>query len=249
MPTPQSLPRDPALEAEAFWFRFRREILAVIVLALVAAAAWGGYHVYASRRDSAAAALLATAKSPRDYEGVIAQYGQTPAGASAHLILADAQAKEKKFVEANATLQAFIDKNPEHELVPTAKMAMAANLESTGKTDEALALYKQIAAKYPKNFTAPLALMSQVPLLKAKNQNDEARRQCETVLSQYAESFWAGEAMREMRTLKPAVTAPPAGGKLESPAAPLSIARPPEQAPPGAVPAAPPQTTAAPKPK
>jgi TolA-binding protein len=89
-------------------------------------------------------------------------------------------------------------------------MAMASNLESLKKTDEALALYQQIAATYPRSYTAPLALISQVPLLKEKRQPDVARRACETVVSQYGDSFWAGEAMRELRMLKPAATTSPA---------------------------------------
>ena len=241
MATLEPSPGDPALEAQPSWYRFRREILALVVFLLVAALGWGAYRLYSDRRDSSAAALLARAKSPRDYQDLIAQFGQTPAAASAQLLLAETQRKEGKLVESNATLETFIDRHPDHELVPTAKMAIAANLESTGKADEALALYKQVAAKYPKSFTAPLALMSQVPLLKARNQTEEARRLCETVLSQYTESFWASEAMRELRSLKP----PPAPqSAVGTPALPPAIARPPEAAP-----AAPPQATAAPKPK
>ena len=125
-------------------------------------------------------------------------------------MLAEAQRKEKKFAEANATLQAFIDKNPNHELVSTAKMAMAANLESMRKNDEALSIYQQIASIYPNSFNAPLALLSQVYLLKSKNQTEEARRVCETILTRYRESFWAGEAAQELRLLKPSASSEPA---------------------------------------
>ena len=50
----------------------------------------------------------------------------------------------------------------------TAKLAMAANLESMGKMDEALALYQQIASAYPNTYAAPLAMLSQVYILKAE---------------------------------------------------------------------------------
>src|SRR6266513_2397830 len=64
---------------------------------------------------------------------------------------------------------------------------------------------------------APSALFSQVFILKAKNRTDEARRICEAILTQHRTSFWAGEAMQELRLLKPsgpseaapASTAPP----------------------------------------
>ena len=125
-------------------------------------------------------------------------------------MLAQAQRDERKFAEANGTLEVFIAKNPDHEFVATARMAMAANLESLGKTDEALSMYQKIAATYPKNFNAPLALLSQVHILKVKNQTEEARRVCEKILTDYRESFWAGEAGRELRLLKPMGSSKPA---------------------------------------
>ena len=47
-------------------------------------------------------------------------------------------------------------------------MAMAANLESMGKSDEALAAYQQVATTYSNSYNAPLALLSQVYILKGK---------------------------------------------------------------------------------
>src|SRR5262249_39692971 len=147
----------------------------------------------------------------------IARYSGTPAGASAYLLLAQKQREEKKFAEANATLQRFIEANPDHDFVPTARLAMAANLESTGKDDEALTIYQQVAAQYANTYNGPPALISQVPILKAKNRIEDARRVCEDILTKYRipgqqteasgdnrmETVWTGEAMRQLRSLKP----------------------------------------------
>ena len=203
MPTAPPPSRDAALETRIFWERFKVEIAAVLLIALLAIIGFAGYRFYSDWRDSAASALLSSAKSAPDYQQVVARYPNTPAGAAAYLLLAEAQRNEKKFIEANATLQVFINKNPNHELATGARMAMAANLESMGKTDEALSMYQRIAASYPKSFNAPLALYSQVHLLKAKNQDEAARHVCETILTQYRDSFWASEAARVLRSLKP----------------------------------------------
>jgi len=208
MPTATPPSRDAALEAHVFWWKFKAEITAAIAIVLLAVAGFAIYRFYGSQRDSAASALLSTAKTVQDYQEVIARYANTPAGASAYLLLAEEQRKEKKFTDANATLQTFVARNPDHEFVPTAQMAIAANLESMGKVDEALAVYQQLAAKYPKNFNAPLALMSEVSLLKAKNRTEEARRVCEKVMTDYRDSFWMAEAARQLRTLPASV--PPA---------------------------------------
>src|SRR4026209_777380 len=217
MPTAPPPSRDGALETRFFLARFRKEIIAVLIVAVLPAIAFTGYRYYSDRRGAAAAASLAGAKTAQEYQQVIDRYPNSPAAADAYLLLAEAQRSEKKFAEANTTLQAFVAKFPQHEFVSTARMAMAANLESMGKSDDALAAYQQVAATYPNSYNAPLALLSQVYILKGKNKSDEARRICETILTQYRTSFWAGQAMQELRLLKPSsapvpATAPAATG-------------------------------------
>ena len=210
MPTVPPPSYDAALETRVFWERFKTEIIAALIIVVLAIIGFGAYRFYIDRKAAAASAMLASAKSADAYQQVIADYPNTPAAADAYLLLAEAQRKENKFTEANTTLQVFIDKNPNHELVSTAKMAMAANLESMGKNDEALSMYRQITSTYPNSFNAPLALLSQVYLLKSKNQTEEARRVCETILTRYRESFWSGEAAQELRLLKPSASSEPA---------------------------------------
>ncbi len=210
MPTAPPSSYDAALETRVFWERFKTEIITALIIVVLAIVGFGAYRFYIDRRAAGASAMLASAKSADAYQQVIADYPNTPAAADAYLLLAEARRKEKKFTDANTTLQVFIDKNPNHELVSTAKMAMAANLESMGKNDEALSMYQQIASTYPNSFNAPLALLSQVYLLKPKNQTEEARRVCETILTRYRESFWAGEAAQELRLLKPSASLGPA---------------------------------------
>src|SRR5215467_677610 len=183
MPTAPPTITDTAVEARVFWLRYQKEIAAALIVVLLAILGFGGYRLYVSRRNATAAESLGNAKTPHDYEEVIARYPGTPAGASAYLLLAQKQREEKKFAEANATLQRFIEANPDHDFVPTARLAMAANLESMGKDDEALLIYKEVATKYTDTYNGPLALISQVPILKAKNRIEDARRVCEEILT------------------------------------------------------------------
>jgi len=230
--TAQPSSTDIAVESHVFWLRFRKEILAVIIMALLAIIGFNGYRFYTDRREEQGANLLGGAKTISDYQKVIAAYGDTPAGQSAYLFLADRQRAEKKFAEANTTLQDFVTKNPEHELAPTARMAMAANLESMGKTDEALALYQQIATGYPTSASAPLALISKVHILKVKNRPDEAKQTCDLIINKYGNSTWAREAMMESRSLKtttPSAEAKP--GSQPGQVAPALLARPAVAAP------------------
>ena len=255
MATTQTLSRDPTLEAHVFWFNYRRQILMAVAVVLVAGLVYGGYWLYSNRREASAEALLAKAHGAAAYQQLIAHYENTPAGATAYLLLAEEQRKDGKYAEANTTLQKFIDKNPRHELTPAARMGIGTNLQSLGRTDEALAAFQRVATDYPKSYLAPLALISQLPILKAKGQTDAARRACETIVSQYRQSIWANEAMQQLRQLKPATPAGAAPGLPGGPglsnqptnAPPPMLARPPSVPEPSvaAAPAAPPAPSGA----
>jgi TolA-binding protein len=247
MPTAPPTTTEASVEARVFWLRFQKEIAAVLIILILGIIGFAGYRFYTQRRNSTAAELLGKAKNLQDYQDVSARYPGTPAGASAFLLLAQMQRNEKKFSEANATLQMFVDKYPEHDFVPTACLAMAANLEAVGKNDEALSIYREVATKYPSTYNAPLALISQVPLLKAKNQIEDARRVCEEILTKYRmpgqqaegtrddrlETVWAGEAMRQLGSLKPPEQPKPPPAAANAPPAMIAA--------PTAGPAAPPQ--------
>jgi tetratricopeptide (TPR) repeat protein len=204
MPATQTpISRDPALEAHVFWVKHQREIVIALGVILIALLGYAGFWLYSDRREAAAATHLANAKDAASYQQVISQYETTKAGATAYLLLAEAQRKDAKYADANVTLQRFVDKYPKHEMVASARLAMAANLQSLGKIDEALAQYQRVAADYPKSYAAPMALISQVQILKTKGQADAARRACETILSEHRDSIWANEASQQLRELKP----------------------------------------------
>ncbi len=216
MPTTLST-TDTAPERDVFWERYKKEVMAVLILALVAVAGYGGYRLYSDRQANAAATMLASAKTADDFQKVISNYPTAPAGGSAYLLLADAQRNEKKFAEANATLQTFLDRFPKHELAGTARLAMAGNLEGMGKKDDALTAYQRLVSGDPHGYTAPIALFSQIHLLKEKKQIDEARRVCETIKSQYPQSRLVADAEYQLHLLKvdnppappPTIAAPP----------------------------------------
>ncbi len=237
MPTVPPPYRDSTIEPQFFWDRHKNEILAALVVALLASAGFAGYRLYSVHRDASAAESLAAAKTAADFQKVIKEFPGTPGGASAYLLLANAQRSEKKIAEANTSLEQFVASFPKHELAATAWMAIAANLESLGKKDEALSTYQRLITNYPKDFNVPTAMLSQVHLLVEKNKTDEARRLCENILTQYRESLVAGEAARQLRllgiekpaaqALSPAMAVPPgapAPGAAPSPSRPANPA-------------------------
>src|SRR5713101_10178029 len=62
MPTVPPPSRDAALETRVFWERFKVEIAAVLLIALLAIIGFGVYRFYSDRRNAAASALLGNAR-------------------------------------------------------------------------------------------------------------------------------------------------------------------------------------------
>jgi len=83
MPVAKQLRTDPALEAQVFWYKYRREIAILLVLAIVAIIAIAGYRLYRDRREATAATLFSGAKTPAAYEEVITDYRQERGTSSA----------------------------------------------------------------------------------------------------------------------------------------------------------------------
>src|ERR1044071_8052656 len=108
MPIAPPPSRDGALETRFFWERFKTPIIAAAIVILLGGIAFTGYRFYSDRRVAAASAALAGANTAQGYEQVIGAYANTPAAADAYILLAEAQRKEKKFNEANKTLQMFV---------------------------------------------------------------------------------------------------------------------------------------------
>jgi len=243
MPIAKEPTTDPALEAQVFWYKYRREIAILLGLAVLGIVGVAGYRLYRDRREATAATLFSAAKTPAAYEDLINQYNNTGAAASAYLLLADAQRKDRKYAEANATLTKFLEKFPRHELANTARMAMAANEQAMGKEDEAFATYQQVASANVPGFNAPIALIEQVHILQEKGKTEDARRICETIMMQYRDSYAAMEASQLLRTfLKTAKPETPPVVASPKPGAPASASVPPTVK---VLPAAPPAPTSA----
>src|SRR4029450_2628973 len=99
--------RDVALETRFFFDRFRKEIISVLIVALLAVITFTGYRYYSERRAAAASASLASAKTAQEYQQVIDRSPNSAAAANAYLLLAEALRGEGKFADANRTLQTF----------------------------------------------------------------------------------------------------------------------------------------------
>lgn len=170
---------EPEFEIDSFellWEQHKSKVLlgaAIIVVALVGVFGW---MIFSSARSSGAAKAFANAKTADDYRSVIASYGSYPEAGDASLLLAESLRAEKKYDEANAVLDQFAQRQPQHPFAPLAKLAAAENLALAGKTAEAEARLEGISQTDSTSFVAPSALMTEAELKLGQGQRDAAVR-------------------------------------------------------------------------
>jgi len=180
-PTPAAPAPPQEFDLLAFWIQYRRLIIRLIVVALLAVAVWGAFLFMDYRRRANSEEALADAKTSADYRKVAADWSGTPAAGTASIRLAEELRKEGKPAEAAQALREFLGKYPVHPLRVAASQALAISLETAGKSEEALAAYQQFAANHGRSAFAPLAFIGQARILTALGKPEEARKVLESI--------------------------------------------------------------------
>jgi len=183
----------PGFDPIAYWEDNKNKIIAYGALLLVGFIAFGAYQISTQRNLTASQDMFAEASKPDNYRQIIAKFP--------HSIAAGKLRDEKKYDDAISALHEFINQYPDHPLLSTGALGLAATLEQQGKTEEALDAYAQVPVKYPGTYAAPMALLGQAALLKNLGKLDEAKRIYENVASQYENSYPAQQAQQNLKAL------------------------------------------------
>jgi tetratricopeptide (TPR) repeat protein len=187
----------------------KRLIAAGLVVALLA----GGLALYrwrSAQLELEANSALVLIQSRRSEAGLptaepkaeellefASRYEATQAGRRALLLAAGALFREGKFSESLDRFESFRSGNAGSPLVDTAVLGKAACLEDMGKTDEAIAAYREVIADYPESASASQARLSLAGLLESKNEFQQAIG----FYDQLATTAWANEAGTRRKAL------------------------------------------------
>ncbi|MEO6786800.1 MAG: tetratricopeptide repeat protein [Chthoniobacteraceae bacterium] len=221
-------PRQPQeFDLLAFWIQYRRLIIRLVVVAVLAVSAWGAWLFMDYRRRAGSEDALANAKTAADYRKVSAEWQGTPAAGTALMQLAEDLRKEGKPAEAAQALREFLAKYPLHPLRIPAAHALAASLETAGKYDEALTAYQQFASAHGRSAFAPLAFIGQARVLMALHRTEEAQKVLESVEEKFPGNPFVDDAHTLLDEIKnaagkktggsPRPTPPPASPAPENP--------------------------------
>ena len=190
-----------------------RKILIGIAAVLAVVAIVATVHLKRKKFEREAGAALVAAKDLDAMRKVIETYGDTPAGQTAQLLLADRQLAANDAKAAEATLRGFIATNAKHPLASQAKITLAATLIRLGQLDAAGSELAGFLQSSPTSSLAPLAMVMQAELAEEKGDTEGARKIYEEAKANYPDSnfgFLAGSRIDRVGFVMPTeIDAPP----------------------------------------
>jgi predicted negative regulator of RcsB-dependent stress response len=144
-----------------------------------------------------------TRPSPEVYLDAARKHSNTAAGERALLLGAGLLFEQGRFAEAQAKFEQFLDEQSDSPYESQAALGIAASLEGQGKTDEAIAKYREVITRYPNENVAPQAKLN-LARIYAKTQPEEALRLYDELIRPPGSpgfNAWSNEASDRRRRL------------------------------------------------
>lgn len=111
----------------------------------------------------------------QDLLAISSHYPNTPAGAQSLLLAGTDYFTTGKYSEAQAVFERFVREYRDSEFTGDALLGIAASLEGQGKTDQAIAAYKNLIERHGSDVAVPQAKFALANLYDAQNKPELAR--------------------------------------------------------------------------
>lgn len=166
------------LDAETVNWRL---VVYPILAALIIVVGGFGYYYYLQNQreelEATARAALLQAKTPEELVKVADQYPHTDQATLALMGAADGSFAKRDYAAAIADYQRISQNlTTDPELRDSAQLGLASSLEASGKTDDAVSAYMEVARRGDKSPYAPYAYISAARLYEEKGDKDDERR-------------------------------------------------------------------------
>jgi tetratricopeptide (TPR) repeat protein len=206
------------LDQEPFNWRLIVYPALVIFVVVCAGLAWYFQQLQAREtREETARAALVKAKTPADFLAVAAQYPKTDQATLALISAGQASFDAHDYPGAVTAYQKVTDDaTTDPELRDTAQLGRAAALEASGKTDDAVLAYMEVAQRGSKSAFAPFAYNAVAHVYDDRGDKDHERKILTEAAGLDPNSLFTKQAQAKLRTLTP----PPA--EPASPAIPTA---------------------------
>lgn len=195
---------------DLFLEKHGKKLIILAVLIILAILAYIIYAALARNTKQEAGAALLEAKNLAQYQQVRTQWASTPSAQTALPFIAALQ-WEKTPEASNATLQAFIESNPNHIATPSAQIRLATHYINQQKNSQARHILLPIANAYDEP-TSTLACILLGEINRTEGKPQEARAWYEKAItrSKGGKNNFSSLAQLRLRSVE---TQPPAPAK------------------------------------
>ena len=200
-PDSQIFDSNNDLETAFFFDEHKGKIIAAIVLAIAGVVVFVFWNYLQTEKTKEITAALYSAKTPADWQSLIAKYPGTIVAGNARLLLADQLRNDGKLDDALKVLSDFTTSSADHPLIAQGWLSYAATLELKGDLEKAGQTYANIAQQYGATEAAPAALSGQARIARDAKDITKARELYENLVQRFPASFWAAEAQNEIERL------------------------------------------------
>jgi len=236
-----TLETDEANIVDVAAFNWRAIVYPLLAVLIVGVGGLGYYYYLQDQRDqleSTAHAALLQAKTPEEFIKVADQYPTTTQATLALAKAAGSSFDKRDYTTAIADYQRIVQNNAvDPALRDSAQLGVAACLEATGKPDDAISAYLEVARHGAKSPYAPFAYTAAARLYEEKGDKDNQLKILSEAASLDPDSPFVKQAQTKLNEINGAAKS------LPSASVPTTLSTTPTAAPapapaPGATPAA-----------
>jgi predicted negative regulator of RcsB-dependent stress response len=227
-----TLQSDEANILDAETINWRLVVYPILAALVVAVGGFGYYYYLQNQREELEATAhiaLAQAKTPEQLAKVADQFPGTDQADLALLKAADGSFAKRDYAAAVQDYQRIIQTVATNaELRDSAQLGLASSLEASGKNDDAINIYLNVAQQGGKNPYAPYAYTAAARLYEERGDKDNERKILTEIASLDSDSSFVKEAQSKLKELTaPAQPPPTAPATNATPAsAPASVPMP-----------------------
>ena len=173
---------------ELFLDRNQKSLIVLLVLIILGVA---GFVIFQGIQDGnriSAGNALFRASDAAALRKVADDHAKTPAGATAHILLAEKLWDDGQQEAAIEALNSFLASSPKHPGVPAAKASLAAKKMAQGKSSEAAAAFEEILEDPASTYLAPYALLCLGDISASAGDKNQAKKFYDRAQSQFPNS-------------------------------------------------------------
>ncbi|MFH0908626.1 MAG: tetratricopeptide repeat protein [bacterium] len=181
-------------EVQDFVRQHLTPVLVGVGLAVAIFLGWTAHKNYQESAAQTASIMLFNSQAAEQFQKVMNQYPNTPAGPLAVLSLGGKHFDDGQYELAQHVFLEFQQKYPGHDMMPLSEMGIAQCLEAMGRPQEAIEAFGKFLAAHPDHFLASAAMFGKARCLEQMGKLQESKAVYEDYLVANPSNNWSARA-------------------------------------------------------